>query len=147
MSEAGTELNQNQNTFLQCSADRKVIEAGKRFVGIFVSALKTAQIYDPKNHTFLEHAALLDGCLREILRWEGEAALEVVADFLIDKFTNWGMGKVWFEEDFGGTELQSFLVLFGRTIADASKSFEEVQAHVRNSGIDKIHIEALQKGS
>jgi len=166
MSEAGTELNQNQNTFLQCSADRKVIEAGKRFVGIFVSALKTAQIYDPKNHTFLEHAALLDGCLREILRWEGEAALEVVAGhpffnglrlpadlasysnyhFLIDKFTNWGMGKVWFEEDFGGTELQSFLVLFGRTIADASKSFEEVQAHVRNSGIDKIHIEALQKG-
>lgn len=159
-------VNLNQSSLHKCSTDRKVIEAGKRFLSIFVSSLKTAQIYDPNNEVFLEHTQELNDTLSDIFRMEGEAAVEVAADhlffnglrlpvdfasysgyhFLMDRFIESEVGKVWFEDSFRENEFKTFLAVFSKSLSDSSKTFEDIEKELRTQGVINIHIQKPQKG-
>lgn len=160
------QVNLNQISPLQFFIDRKVIEAGKQFLSIFISSLKTAQIYDPNNDVFLEHVQVLNDTLKNIFRIEGEAAVEIAADhlffnglrlpvdfasysgyrFLMDKLIKSGVGKIYFEDSFRENELQKFLVVFSKLIDDSSKSFEDIENKLRAQGVINVHIQKPQEG-
>lgn len=150
----------------QWFADRKVVQAGQHFFSAFVSALKTAQLYDPNNHVFVDHATALCDRLRDIFRMEDEAAIEVTADhlffnglrlptnfasypgyrFLINNLIESGVGKIWFEEEFNDEEVRKFLVIFSKSKGRSSESFDDLETQLRTEGITGIHLEKPQEG-
>lgn len=132
---------------------------------MFISSLKTAQIYDPSNDVFVEHAHGLDDTLRKIFRTEAEIEVEVVTGhlffnglrlpvdfasysgyhFLINGLSKYEIRKLSFKDNLQKDELQKFLLLFSKSIVAPSGSFENIERKLKAEDIINIHIKKMKK--
>ena len=126
----------------------------------FSSALRTAQIYEPNNQTFIGHIRSLFSLLENILSQEGSALFQFQENtlffnntrikfdlvsynnfkFLADEFMENEIGTIGFEPDLTDKELSEFIVLLANPPEKKEASFEDVSARLESKGICHISV-------
>lgn len=129
----------------------------------FSSALRTAQIFEPNNLTFIRQVSPLFTLVQDILRNEGEALFQfregilffnnarVKFDylsyhnfkFLADEFRKKEIGTLGFESSLNEDELKQFVVLLATSETKKENPFEYFQAEIKGRGINHIFLEKI----
>ena len=129
----------------------------------FSSAMKTAQIYEPNNLTFIRQVNLLFNLIQDILKNEGKALFQFRENtlffntvrvkfdffsyhnfkFLADEFREKEIGTVSFEPGLSEGELTQFITLFVDGEVEKENPFEDFEARVKDKGISHIFLEKI----
>ncbi len=129
----------------------------------FSSALRTAQIYEPNNQTFIGHIHSLFSLLENILSQEGSALFQFQENtlffnntrikfdlvsynnfkFLADEFMENEIGTIGFESGLTDKELSEFIVLLANPPEKREALFEDVSARLDSKGICHIFVERI----
>ncbi len=129
----------------------------------FSAALRTAQIYEPNNQTFIGHTQSLFSLLENILSQEGSALFQFQENtlffnnnrikfdlisynnfkFLAQEFMEKDIGTVGFEPGLSDRELSEFIVLLANPPEEKEDSFEDVSTPLKSKGIYHIFIERI----
>jgi len=129
----------------------------------FSSALRTAQIYEPNNLTFIEHTHSLFSLLGNILFREGGALFQFQENtlffnnnrikfdlvsyghfkFLADEFKEKNIGTIRFEPGLDEKELIEFIVLLAGTKEEKESAFEHLNKELEYKGISHIFLEKI----
>lgn len=153
---------QEMGAFLDYSQDA-LAKIGEHILVRFTSALKTAQIFKANNLTFLQQLNLLYSSLDDVLRNEGEAALQFTRDtlffngvrirfdfstfqhfkFLADEFAKNHLSAVEFDASLQKDQLKDFLFLLAKTGLNNENPFEAFQALLQTTGINQITIKKM----
>lgn len=148
--------------FLDYSRDT-LAKIGEHILIRFTSALKTAQIFEANNLTFLQQLNLLYSSLDDVLRNEGEAGFQFTRDtlffngsrirfdfstfqhfkFLADEFSKNQLSAVEFDAALQKDQLRDFLFLIAKTDSKSKSPFEDFQAMLQTAGISEITIKKM----
>ena len=129
----------------------------------FSSALRTAQIYEPNNLTFIEHTHSLFSLLDNILFREGGALFQFQENtlffnnnrikfdlasyshfkFLADEFREKNIGTIRFEPGLDEKELTEFIVLLASIKEEKEGTFEHLNKELEYKGISHIFLEKI----
>ncbi|MDH5705130.1 MAG: HD domain-containing protein [Candidatus Aminicenantes bacterium] len=129
----------------------------------FSSALRTAQIYEPNNQTFIGHIHSLFSLLENILSQEGGASFRFQENtlffnntrikfdlfsynnfkFLADEFREKDIGAIGFEPGLSDKELSEFIVLLANPPENKEASFEDISTQLISRGITHIFLERI----
>ena len=129
----------------------------------FSSALRTAQIYEPNNLTFIRQVNLLFNLVQNVLKNEGKAHFQFRANtlffntvrvkfdflsyhnfkFLADIFKDREIGTLGFEPGLSQGELTEFVTLFVDGEEAEENPFENFEAKVKEKGIKHIFLEKV----
>lgn len=129
----------------------------------FSSALRTAQIYEPNNLTFIRQVNLLFNLIQTILKNEGKAHFQFRANtlffntvrvkfdflsyhnfkFLADIFKEREVGTLGFEPGLNQGELTEFVTLFVNGEEEQENPFENFEAKIKEKGISHIFLEKV----
>jgi HD-GYP domain-containing protein (c-di-GMP phosphodiesterase class II) len=157
------EKNQNKeknSPFLSSKALSKRVE--EIFLR-FSSALKTAQIYELNNMTFMEQIRSLFSLINEIFTEEGQALFQFQENtlflnnnrikfdlvsfhhfkFLSGEFRRKEIGTIKFELGLDDEELAEFVGLLAHTREKKDTPFEDFHAELEFKGIDHISVEKI----
>jgi len=127
----------------------------------FSSALRTAQLYEPNNDTFIRQVNLLFDLIQTILKNEGKAHFQFRANtlffntvrvkfdfhsyhnfkFLADIFKEREIGTLGFEPGLSQEELTQFVTLF--VDGEEENPFENFEAKIKEKGIGHIFLEKI----
>lgn len=127
----------------------------------FSSTLRTAQIYEPNNLTFIRQVNLLFDLVQTILKNEGKAHFQFRSNtlffntvrikfdflsyhyfkFLADIFKEREIGTLGFEPGLSKTELTEFVTIFVEGEEEQENPFENFEAKVKEEGISHIFLE------
>lgn len=129
----------------------------------FSSAIKTAQIYESNNLTFLDQISSLFSLIEEILDQEGRALFQLQENtlffnnnrirfdlvsfhnfkFLTDEFRKNEIGTIGFEPGLDDEELAKFVVLLSNSKGKKEKPFEDLQAELEPKGINHVILKKI----
>jgi len=129
----------------------------------FSSAMKTAQIYEPNNLTFIRQLDLLFSLIQNILKNEGKALFQFRANtlffnnvrvkfdvqsyynfkFLADIFREKEIGTLGFEPGLSQGELTQFITLFINGEVKEENPFEDLKEKIQEKGISHIFLEEI----
>ena len=129
----------------------------------FSSAMKTAQIYEPNNLTFIRQLDLLFNLIQNILKNEGKALFQFRANtlffnsvrvkfdvqsyhnfkFLADIFREKEIGTLGFEPGLSQGELTQFIILFINGEVKEENPFEDLEEKIQEKGISHIFLEEI----
>ncbi|UCE23049.1 MAG: HD domain-containing protein [Candidatus Aminicenantes bacterium] len=129
----------------------------------FSSALKTAQIYELNNLTFIEHISSLYSSIEEIFAQEGRALFQFQENtlffnnrrikfdltsfhnfkFLADEFKKKEIGTIGFEPGLEDDELARFVAHLANSNGKRDDPFGEFVAELKDNGINHIFIEKI----
>jgi len=129
----------------------------------FSSSLRTAQIYEPNNDTFIRQINLLFDLIQTILKNEGKAHFQFQANtlffntvrikfdflsyhnfkFLADIFKEREIGTLGFEPGLNHEELTQFVTLFVDGEEEKENPFENFEAKIKEKGIGHIFLEKV----
>lgn len=138
----------------------------KRIENIFIrfsSALKTAQIYELNNLTFIEHVSSLYSSIEEIFAEEGRALFQFQENtlffnnsrikfdlasfhnfkFLADEFKKKEIGTIAFEPGLEDDELARFVAHLANSNGNRDDPFREFVAELKGNGINHIFLEKI----
>lgn len=129
----------------------------------FSSALKTAQIYEPNNITFIRQINPLFTLIQNILSTEGRAVFQFRENtlffntmrikfdflsyhnfkFLSDEFLKREIGELGFERDLDEDELTKFVVLLAEAEVKKENPFESFLEEIKRKGLSHVYLEKI----
>jgi len=129
----------------------------------FSAALRTAQIYEPNNQTFIGHIHSLFSLLENIISQEGGASFQFQENtlffnntrikfdlfsynnfrFMADEFREKNIGTISLEPGLDEKELSEFIVLFSATGVMEDESFEDISTQLISRGVTHISLEGI----
>ncbi len=157
------EKNQKEKIDYAESAKKALFKTIDAIFTRFSSALRTAQIFEPNNITYIKQIRFLFVLINNILRDEKEAIFEfresslffntirVKFDFLSyhyfkllsNEFREKEIGTVGFNPDLDEDELAQFVHLFANSKAKEENPFKDFEAKVKGKGISHIFLEKI----
>ncbi len=138
----------------------------KRIENIFIrfaSALKTAQIYELNNLTFIEHISSLYSSIEEIFTEEGRALFQFQENtlffnnsrikfdlvsfhnfkFLADEFKKKEIGTIGFDPGLDEDELAQFVAHLANSNGKKDDPFRDFKTELEDKGINHIFLEKI----
>lgn len=129
----------------------------------FSSALRTVQIYEPNNQTFIGHIHSLFALLENIISQEGGASFRFQENmlffnnirikfdlfsynnfrFMADEFREKNIGTIGLEPGLDEQELSKFIILFSDIGVMEEESFEDINRQLISRGITHISLERI----
>ena len=145
------------------SPDKSLYKAVEKIFIRFSSALRTAQIYEPNNLTFIEHLGPFFASVKNMLKDEGKAIFQFQENtlffnknrikfnyisyhnfkFLADEFRKKEIGTIGFEIGMDDDELTQFIVLLANSKGEKEKPFEDFLAELKAKRISHIFVEKI----
>jgi len=157
------EKNQKEKMDLTKSQEKTLFKTIDAIFIRFSSALRTAQLFEPNNLTFIKQTNFLFILIQKIIKDEKEAIFEfresslffntirVKFDFLSyhyfkllsNEFREKETGTISFEPGLDEDELAQFVFLFANSKAKEENSFEDFEAKIKEKGINHILFEKI----
>ncbi|NIO49194.1 MAG: HD domain-containing protein [Candidatus Aminicenantes bacterium] len=129
----------------------------------FSSALRTAQIFEANNITFLKQVHIVFTLMQNILEDEKEAVFEFKEDtlffnntrvkfaflsyhyfkFLSNEFRIKEVGSISFSPDLAEQELREFIYLFANEKVNEKNPFEDFELKIERKGISHVLLEKI----
>jgi len=129
----------------------------------FSSALKTAQIFESNNLTFIKQIYLVFTLIQNILKDEKEAVFEFKEDtlffntirvkfhflsyhyfkFLSSEFRKKEIGSISFDPGLDEQELRQFVYLFANEKVNEKNPFEDFEMKIEGKGISHVFLEKI----
>lgn len=145
------------------SKGKTLSKIGEEILLRFSSALKTSQIYEPNNLTFLRQINLFFTLVEDALKKEGEVLFQIREStiffntvrvkfdfsnyqsfkFLADELSNKEIGLVSFEPGLSEDELKQFVILLYKAEVKEENAFEDFQAKLMSEGISHVSLEKI----
>lgn len=145
------------------SKEKSLAKIGEDLLIRLFSALKTGQIYEPNNLTFLEQVNLLFVLIDETLKKEGEALLQFKENtlffntfrikinfssyqsfkFLTDELIKKEIGTMSFDPGLNENDLKEFILLLSKAESKKENPSEDFQAKINSAGISHISLEKM----
>ena len=145
------------------SPDKSLYKAVEKIFIRFSSVLRTAQIYEPNNLTFIEHLGPFFASVKNMLKDEGKAIFQFQENtlffnknrikfnyisyhnfkFLADEFRKKEIGTIGFEIGMDDDELTKFIVLLANSKGEKEKPFEDFLAELKAKRISHIFVEKI----
>ena len=156
------EKNQNGLTGNSTSSHKTLFKTIEEIFIRFSSALKTAQIYEPNNITFIRQINPLFTLIQNIISTEGSAVFQFRENtlffntvrikfdflsyhnfkFLSDEFLKKEIGELGFESGLDENELTKFVVLLAEA-AEKESPFESFLEEIKRNGLSHIYLEKI----
>jgi HD-GYP domain-containing protein (c-di-GMP phosphodiesterase class II) len=156
------EKNQNELTGNSTSSHKTLFKTVEEIFIRFSSVLKTAQIYEPNNITFIRQINPLFSLIQNIISTEGRAVFQFRENtlffntvrvkfdflsyhnfkFLSDEFYKKEIGELGFEPGIDENELTQFVVLLAEG-AEKESPFESFLEKTKRNGLSHIYLEKI----